>query len=312
MSNVTKVDDLEYAVGVHYAGLMIKRAEPFEIYNLFSEKAKIPKNTGDQFKVGGFLPLEPALAALTEGTKPAGKKLTNIRKTVRVKQYGDYVEITDKCDYTMEDSVLNRSTVVLGEQMGRTFDILTRDVLAATASSYTCQYGAVTATDLSVKDIRTVVKTLLENDGRPFNAMQQGVNKFGTAPLPETFWALASVSMMDDLEDLSGWTKKAAYPNPKGTHAAEFGAIGYTRWLLSSLGHYNSNTGMFSAFFLAKNCYITVDLTGNITTHFKDFGSAGTNDPLDQLATHGWKAMGYGSLVIQDNWMSEVLMTHTA
>jgi len=309
---VTKTTDLGYAVGVHYAGLMIDRAEPFEIHNLFSKKAKMPKNSGDQFKVGGFLSLDPALVALSEGTPPAGQKMTNVRKTVRVKQYGDYVEITDKCAYTLEDPVLNESTQLLGEQMGRSLDILTRDVLAATASSYTCEYGALVATDLSRKDIRKVVKTLMENDGRPFNAMQEGVNKFGTAPLPETFWALSSVSMMDDIADIAGFQKKSEYPMPKGLHPAEYGSTDYVRWMLSSLGYYDATTSYYSAFVIAKNSYVTVDLAGSVSTEFQDFGSAGTADPLKQIATHGWKAMGYGSLILNDNWVTELLCTHTA
>jgi len=312
MSNVTKTTDLGYAVGVHYAGLMIDRAEPFEIHNLFSKKSKMPKGTGDQFKVGGFLPLAPALASLVEGTKPAGQKMTNIRKTVRVKQYGDFIEITDLCDYTLEDPVMNESTVLLGEQMGRTTDILTRDVLAATASSYTCEFGALVATEISAKDIRAVVKQIMENDGRPFNAMQDGANKFGTAPLPETFWALSSVSMMDDLEGLAPyWRGKETYPQKAGLHPAEMGITGMMRWMLSSLGYYDADTGYYSAFVIAKNSYTTVDLNGNVSSHFKDFGSAGSNDPLDQIATHGWKIMGYGSLILQDNWMSKMLMSHT-
>ena len=310
--SMTKVDDLKYAIGVHYAGLMIDRSEPFEIHNLFSKKVKMPKGSGDQFKVGGFLPLDPALVSLAEGTPPAGQKLTNVRKTVRVKQYGDYVEITDKCDYTMEDPVLNESTKLLGEQMGRSFDILTRDVMAATASSYTCQYGALVDTDLSRKDLRQVVKTLMENDGRPFNAMQEGVNKFGTAPLPETFWALSSVSMMDDIADIPGFKNKAEYPSSKGLHPAEFGNTDYIRWMLSSLGYYDADTGYYSAFVMAKNAQVTVDMEGAISTEFKDFGSAGTADPLSQIATHGWKSMGYGSLILNDNWLTEVLCTHTA
>lgn len=311
MSNVTTVDDLQYAVGVHYAGLMIDRAQPFEIHNAYSKKMKMPKNAGDQFKVGGFLPLDPALVALTEGVKPAGQKVTNIRKTIRIKQYGDYVEVTDKCAYTLEDKVINEKTALLGEQMGRTFDILTRDVLAATASSYTCQYGALVATDLSDKDIMAVVRSLMENDGKPFNAMQEGVNKFGTGPLPETFWALASVSMIDDLRNMTSWQGKQAYPSPKGLNPAEVGATDYVRWVLSSLGYYDSVTNYYSAFILARDSYITIDLDGSISTEFKDFGSGGTSDPLSQLATYGWKAMGYGSLILQDNWMTEMLMTHT-
>jgi len=198
--------------------------------------------------------------------------------------------------------------------MGRTFDILTRDVLATMASEYTCQYGALVATDISVKDVRTVVKSLMENDARPFNSLEEGSNKFGTAPLAQSFWVLSSVSMLDDLEDLSGWKGIEQYPAPGKivNHPAEVGSLGMSRWMLSTLGKYDSGTGYYSSFFLAKNSYVTVDLTGNISTEFKDFGSAGTADPLSQLATHGWKAMGYGSLIIQDNWMSEMLSTHTA
>lgn len=61
-----------------------------------------------------------------------------------------------------------------------------------------------------------------------------------------------------------------------------------------------------STLIFGKDAYGIIDIgtgTGNVQSIIKQFGSAGTSDPLDQRATVGAKIMAYASKILNDNWI---------
>ncbi len=56
--------------------------------------------------------------------------------------------------------------------------------------------------------------------------------------------------------------------------------------------------------FFGENAYTTVTLRGKkgITTKVKALGSAGSEDPLDQYGTIGWKAIT-GCAILNEAWL---------
>jgi hypothetical protein len=61
---------------------------------------------------------------------------------------------------------------------------------------------------------------------------------------------------------------------------------------------------IYQCIFLAKEAYATTTLRGKggIHTKVKALGSAGTEDPLDQYGTIGWKAIT-GCAIINQAWL---------
>lgn len=63
---------------------------------------------------------------------------------------------------------------------------------------------------------------------------------------------------------------------------------------------------MFSTLFLGKNAYGVTEVTGGgLRTIVKQLGSGGTEDPLDQRASAGWKGMKTAEILV-DNYMVRV------
>lgn len=309
MANMTTTSQVGPAVDTYYDKLLLARARPYLIHTELAQKRPLPAKSGDIIKFRRYTNLSTATTPLTEGISPAGQSLDKTDMIVRVEQFGDYVTITDKVQYVVEDQVLNESTDLLSQQMGETMDELVRDMLASTASAYSCVDGVNlgTPTEITSSDIQAVVKTLMRNSAKMFTPMIEGANKFGTSPVRQAFWALAHTDIQDDLEACSNFLSKAQYPSQDGVMDAEWGSTGNVRWMLSPLGYVSAGT--YSAFIVGRDAYGIVELKeGTLKNVFKPYGHG--NDPLDQRCTMGWKTM-FASRVLNDLWLVNCKCTHS-
>ena len=119
MANMTTTSVVAPAVDTYYDKLLLARARGYQIFNLFSQQKTLPAKNSDTVKYRRYSAISTATTPLTEGVTPAGSALDVTDLTVQLQQYGDYVTLTDKVDYIVEDNVLNEATDVLGQQMGR-------------------------------------------------------------------------------------------------------------------------------------------------------------------------------------------------
>jgi len=134
MANITSTTQVDAAVDAYYDKVVLARARPFQIHNIAAQTRNIPGKSGDIIKFRRFSNLSTATTVLTEGVTPNGKALDKTDLTVKLEQFGDFITVTDKVTYIVEDPILNDGVTILGQQMGETIDELTRDVLAGTAS----------------------------------------------------------------------------------------------------------------------------------------------------------------------------------
>jgi len=79
---------------------------------------------------------------------------------------------------------LNECAARLGVSLRQTEDVLTRDMLAATAAAIYCTGGVNgdNPTELTRSDVDDVVRTLLGNNAYTILDNIEGEDKFGTAP----------------------------------------------------------------------------------------------------------------------------------
>jgi len=163
---LTTTAQIDPAVQVFYDRVLLRAAYPKLVHLKFAQHARLDKKHGNTYKWRRYAHLTDATVPLTEGETPPGQQLSKTDLTVQVSQYGDYVHITDLVDLTVEDPVLTIAADLLGKQMGKTFDSLMRDILAACASQTDAAGGSngKSPTEITTADIDTVVKTLLNND----------------------------------------------------------------------------------------------------------------------------------------------------
>ena len=113
-----------------YEKELIEEASPELVHDQFGDDYPIPKNGGKQIEFRKYDSLKPANTPLTEGVTPDGNSLSVSSVTSTVKQYGDYITISDVLDLTAIDNNVVQASKVLGAQAGLTLDNVTRDVMA--------------------------------------------------------------------------------------------------------------------------------------------------------------------------------------
>jgi len=316
MANMTTTSQVGPGATLYYDRVLLLRAKPLQVHNRFAQQRSLPAKNTDTVKYRRYLSLATATTALTEGITPAGNSLSVTDMTVQLEQYGSYVTLTDKVQYIVEDNEMNEAADILGQQMGETLDELTRDMLASTASVYNCSGGTNgdTPTELTYGDIQAVVRTLKRQNAKVFVPYIRGEDRVGTSPVREAYWVMAHTDILDDLESVTNFVNTAQYPAQQNIEDGEWGAVGNTRWVLTSIGYINSaastlSADVYSCFTVAKDAYGAVELNeGMMKNIYKPLGHG--NDPLDQRHTLGWKAF-FGSRILNDNFMVNLLTTHS-
>lgn len=311
LTTTTQVDP---AIAVFYDRALLRAAEPHLVHELFAQKRPIPKKNGDIIKFRRYANLTPATTPLTEGQTPPGQALSKTDLTAQISWYGDYVHVTDVVDLTVEDMELTIAAQKLGFQMSQTRDQIVRDILAACASATDASGGdnGGAPTELSKSDIKAVVMTLLGNNAEMFTPMIKAGSGVGTQPVRAAFWGIAHTSVLDDLEDVSGFQSVAEYPNQTGVLTAEWGSTDNVRWVQTSVGYSTGTPTQYSLPIIGKEAYGVTELTGSAVKNIvKPFGSGGTSDPLNQRATSGWK-MAFVARILNDEFMHILKVTHSS
>ncbi|MDD2954947.1 MAG: N4-gp56 family major capsid protein [Oscillospiraceae bacterium] len=270
-----------------YEKALMRRMVPNLVYAKYGQHRSAPKNEGDTMNFRRFGSLAAATTALTEGVTPSGSDLAVTSVTATVKQYGDFVEISDKLDMVGVDPVLAESAGVLGEQAALTIDTIVRDeVTSGTSVVYAggrANRDALTAADVvTSNDIRKAVRTLKRNNAKPM----EGGFYIGIIH-PDVAYDVMNDSMWQDISKYSGGTQIM-----KG----EIGKIHGVRFLESTNNKTVENSGgvgVHLSMIIGQDAYGVVDVAGRSKPEMivKSAGSSGTADPLNQRATSGWKAL---------------------
>lgn len=105
----------------------------------------------------------------------------------------------------------------------QTEDVLTRDMLAGTASFINCTGGVDgdNPTEITRSDVDTVVRALMNNNAYTIMDNIEGEDKFGSAPIRDSFFALTSTQLIGNLDNVNGFIQKAQYPSPMNALRSE-------------------------------------------------------------------------------------------
>jgi N4-gp56 family major capsid protein len=186
-------------------------------------------------------------------------------------------------------------------------------MLASTASVLN-SVGGVNGdnpTELSRSDVDQVVMTLLGNDAKSIFENIEGENKFGTAPVRNSFIALAHTDLSADLNNVSGFIPAAQYPSQKDILQAEYGSVSQLRFMLSSIGSKStaaSNEGndVYNIFCVGQEAYGVIEQDG-ATAEFI-YRPAVYSGPLALNSTAGWK-MAFVPRILNDLWVLNLRAT---
>ena len=310
---VTTTSQVDPGIQIYYDRVLLKRALPFLHYNKFGQLKSISKKSGDTIKFRRYNSLTVNPTPVAEGVTPSLQQLNKTDILAQVSWYMNGVAITDVIDLTVEDPVLTEATEILGENMGQVIDMVTRDILCATASYTNASGGSngQTPTEMTRSDIDAVVKTLVWNNAKPITEVQKASTGIGTAPIRAAYMSIIHTDLIDDLEKVSGFKSVAEYPKGDGMEG-EWGAVGNVRFLVSSVAHKSADaTPKYYCLVIGKDAYGITDIKGGTAkTIIHGFGSGGVADPFNRLATAAWKTQ-YVARILNDNFIQNLRVTHS-
>lgn len=273
-----------------YDRTLLERELPELFFYEDGDKKVIPKGKGTSVEFRKFNSLEVPKNSLTEGVTPEGKDLNITSLKATAKQEGDFVKVSDVLDMQGKDPVITETSELLGEQSALTIDTRIRDIVC---SGTTVQYAngkanrdALTNADvLNGKEVRKAKKRLKKANIKPFS--------------DGCYHMIIDADQEYDFKDDTtgnGFVEVTKYAKPENMLTGEIGRYDGVRIRVSSNIESVKNTNsvyVHKGIIYGRHAYGVPEITkgkGKASIIVKPLGSSGTDDPLNQRATIGWKS----------------------
>lgn len=290
MPNTQTIGVLTTENQTFYDTALLKRCLPLLSFYEDAMKKRVPAGKGTSIEWRKFGSLAAATTPLTEGTTPAGKDLNITAVTAALKQYGDYVIVSDVLDTQAKDPIIAETSELLGEQAGLTVN----KIIAAEISAGTnVRYGgsASARTDLTAADVFTgaLVKKAVRD------LRKNNIPTFADGYYHATISAEQAYDLMSDTAN-GGWIDVVKYAGAKKLLTGEIGEYAGVRFRVSSETPTTAGTSItvHQGLIYGKDSYGVPEIDANAAKPkiiVKSKGSAGTEDPLEQRSSIGWKNM---------------------
>lgn len=307
-TNVTTDSGLSVENKTFYDRALLESAKPNLVHGQFGQKRPIPKNGGKKIEFRRYGVLPKALTPLTEGVTPDGRKLSVSAIEAEVKQYGDYVALSDVLEMTAIDNNVLEATKAIGNQAGLTLDTVTRNIMQTGTNVYYCP-------KLGADGGKTEVTSRADLDATcklTVDAVKKVTAILKAANAPKSngdYVAIIHPYAAYDLMSDPKWEDWHKYTTSENLYTGEIGRIAGVRFVETSEAQIVAETSkpaVFCTLIFGENAYGTTEVTGGgLKTIIKQLGSAGTADPLDQRSTVGWKAMQTAE-ILQEAYMVRV------
>ena len=310
-------------LGWHSAKLL-QRAMPYMILEKFAQvKETLPGNKTKSVIFSRYAALSNSPVPLTEGVTPAGKTLSKTDITLTMRQFGDFVEITDQVIDMHDDPVLKEAQGMLGEQCGQMLEKDRYNTLKAGTNVYFAN-GTARAqvnTPVSPTLIRRCRKGLKRQDAKEIDRALESTTAFNSVSVKPAYITVGHTDLQTDLEGLQGWKNIEDYGGALGgLYEGEIGAFSSNRFLLSTLfepfadagaaagGLFESTTGtncdVYPLITMGRDAWGCVPLKGSsaITPTIVN-PSPAPGDYLGQRGAVGWKAY-HACVILNDAWLA--------
>lgn len=295
-TNTTGDSGMTVEMKTFYDKNLIRNAEPELIHDQWAQTRDIPKNGGKKIEFRKYDALPKATTPLTEGVTPDGKKMTVTKVEAEVKQYGDYIALSDVLVMTAIDNNVVEASELIGSQAGRTLDTISRETINAGtnvqyAEGQVASRAALTSEmKLTVKAVKKAVRFLKTQNSKKINGY---------------FYGIVHPDCSFDLTEDEHFVETVKYKNPERIYNGEIGEIEGARFVETTEAKKFAEAGasgidVYSTLIFGSNAYATTKVQGGgLETIIKQLGSAGTADPLNQRATVGWKALKVTEILSQ-------------
>lgn len=273
-----------------YEREMFERLTPELNWFKWGMKKRLPRKSGSTVSIRRFENLAVATTAITEGVVPDGQDLVVVKRQATVAQYGNYVKTTEFLQLVgLDDTVLELSQL-LGENAGQSIDIIVRDVVLAGTNVFYANGVAsrvLVATNITYNDILRLARTMKVNQVKKISI---DGGKMGYVMAVDPYVAY-------DVKQLTEYKEYSKYQNSEDLRMGIIAILGGMMFVEVDNGKVATGEGaggedVHLSCVLGKDAYMVPDIDGKSKPEIivKAPGSAGTNDPLNQISSVGWKA----------------------
>lgn len=275
----------------------------------FAEKANFTP-TSDEYSWRMYKDLPETTDHLIEGVSPDGLKYSLVDFTTKVYQEGNFVPLTDK----MLKYGLDRQLSISGKLLGKNARNRMTSLLAATVfNGLNVRYAQGETSRANVKSNAKGI-TLADINEIKANFVRRGVEPVDGGK----YIFLASPEVIADLKNLSdvnkSWVDVEKYGDQSGIINGEVGTFLGFRFIETNIVPVvDTNIHLCLAF--GKEAFGAVaidgeDAAGGFEVIYKELGSAGSSDPLNQRGSLGWKHNGFGTRILRDEAMVRYEVYH--
>lgn len=294
-TQTTESEGLTGDVKTYYHKRLIDYAEPYLVHDQFAMEIPIPEHGGKTLELRVFDVVDKQLRKLVEGVTPDGNNLKMRTMSVTVDQYGDYVTLSDVVTVATIDPMILQATKAMGSQAGRTLDTVTREVLTAgTSVMYAPRIVDGVETEIASRgdldqDCKLSVDLCFQAAAQLKAMLAEKIN----GSYVGIIHPYAAYDLMRGAGD--EWTEFHKYAAVDNLYSGEIGRIAGIRFVESTeakvVKEGKDGLGVYLTMILGADAYATTKISGLGLEHiFQPLGSGGTNDPLKQRCTVGWKA----------------------
>ena len=311
----TKSEGISAEMKTFYSKDLIETLGANLVFLQFGDPVSLPKHGGKSIEFRRWSKFKKALTPLTEGVTPSGTPFTVGTVVAMINQFGDYSTVTDLLELTTVDDTILEVTANHAENAQVTLDTVVRNILCAGGT-----VGGATGVTVLYADRVTEQGTDTPNarDQLDMNCkltpdmVARAVATLKKANAPKfdgSYVCVIHPSVAYDLMRHEEWIDVNKYSNATAIFNGEIGKLYGARFVESTeapvfAGEHGGaevdgkKLAVYGCTFLGKGAYKVISLDDkNVEVIVKPRGSGGTEDPLDQRSTIGWKAVGFTAAI---------------
>lgn len=308
--NTTSTTGLHVTLQNYYDGKLLMEMEKRLVFYQNGQRKALPKHSGRAVEFWRYKPFDAVTTALTEGVIPNSQTLSMEKVVCNVASYGGYVATTDVLSLTGVNTQTNNLVNLMAKQGALSIDHIVRNAVSAGTPGASTRAAPPTAAPfppthkLTIADIRKAVRTLEKNGAPKFNRGGKGYYK-----------AIVGSDAKYSLQSDSLWEEKGKYQQAEQIENGEIGKLFGVIFIESSEAKVFSQAGASQAdvgatLVFGEDAYGVVDLgavgDSPVRSIIKPLGLAGSSDPLDQIATVGWKVEGFAATILNQDWIVRI------
>jgi N4-gp56 family major capsid protein len=312
---------------------MLAHAEPMYVLSKMGKTQPIPKNKASTAKFRRPVPFAASTVPLAEGVTPSAQAMAYEDVSVTLKQYGNFVTVTDRVEDEAEDPVLQNATELLGEQAGASVEqIIYNAVKGGTTVAYANGSARTDVnTPITLNKQRAIIRTLKRNKARKITKILASGPNYNTYAVEAAYVAVAHTDLEHDIRGLQGFTTVADYANRSPISEYEIGSVEDVRYVLSpDLAPFTdgggaksgsgttmvSTTGtsadVYPILYFGMDAFGQVPLKGAYSLSPTVVpAKPSDSDPLGQRSHVGYK-FTFAALILNESWMARLEVAATA